>query len=309
MGLCPSMPAPKRLVHRHRFTRSINQLPPKEIWPCWVDAGTDIEAPVTQTSGGGVPERLEDGNWVSISGLTQSEINARMGTGELDGVPGTFSCDRAGGGTCPAFGGTHFDPSGTDWIFIPQGITTTESDNDYLVLGTWEFYPSDQEAAYAVGAFADGGDPFEQDHLIALTGSATYEGLAGGMAADGGSEELSYFDADVTLTADFGDGSALGAISGRLHDFTEDGAPIAGDPELMLNSADIGDQNSGFFSGTTSGTFSGSQYSGTWGGQFFGNGESASDAPGSVAGTFGAAATDGTGAILGAFGAYHKPPE
>ena len=33
MGLCPSMPAPKRLVHRHRFTRSINQLPPKEIWP------------------------------------------------------------------------------------------------------------------------------------------------------------------------------------------------------------------------------------------------------------------------------------
>ena len=34
MGLRPSMPTPKRLVHRHRFTRCINQLPAKEIWPC-----------------------------------------------------------------------------------------------------------------------------------------------------------------------------------------------------------------------------------------------------------------------------------
>ena len=34
MGLCPSMPAPKRLVQRHRFNCCINQILANEIWPC-----------------------------------------------------------------------------------------------------------------------------------------------------------------------------------------------------------------------------------------------------------------------------------
>ena len=33
MGLRPSMATPTRFVQRHRFTRCINQLPAKEIWP------------------------------------------------------------------------------------------------------------------------------------------------------------------------------------------------------------------------------------------------------------------------------------
>ena len=68
----------------------------------WLDVYSDIQAPVTQGSDrGGEPVRLEESFGSSISGLTLDEINARMGDGELDGVPGVFSCDRAGGGTCP----------------------------------------------------------------------------------------------------------------------------------------------------------------------------------------------------------------
>ena len=37
MGLCPSMPAPKRLVQRHRFNCCINQILANEIWPCLDD--------------------------------------------------------------------------------------------------------------------------------------------------------------------------------------------------------------------------------------------------------------------------------
>ena len=294
----------------------------------WVDSGTDIEAPTTET-GSGVPQDVQSGDQIVGLSCLGSSCSTETAQGTLNGVQGTFTCP----GSCSIqFGGLHLSSAsgGIDFtgatfnglevgvdtfdvasamgiVFTSESTTQAVTDSDYLSLGTWEFYPSDpaDDAAFAVGAFADGNDPFEQSNLRALVGNATYQGLAGGMSMDG-SGELEYFDSNVTLTADFGDGSALGAISGRVHDFTADGVPIPGNPELLLNSAGIGGQNSGFFSGDTSATFSGSQYSGKWGGQFFGNGEAASDAPGSVAGTFGAAATDGTGAILGAFGAHKQ---
>ena len=75
---------------------------------------------------------------------------------------------------------------------------------------------------------------------------------------------------------------------------------------MTLGSADIGSSNSGFFTGDTSMTFDGSDFSGKWGGQFYGNGADPTDAPGSVAGTFGGATADGTEGFLGTFGAYKQ---
>ena len=142
-----------------------------------------------------------------------------------------------------------------------------------------------------------------------MTGTATYSAQDGatGVYADAEEGRNYFFDADVTLTANFGNGSELGTISGRIHNFDVDGLTVTGNPELTLDSADIGSSNSGFFTGDTRmDVVGGSNFTGKWGGQFYGNGANPTDAPGSVAGTFGAATADGSESFLGAYGAYKQ---
>jgi len=190
-----------------------------------------------------------------------------MGDGTLDGVPGTFSCDRAGGGTCPAFFGTHFDPTGTDWIFTPRGTTRTESapDADYLAGGVWLFIPDNATNAGDVvfGAFGDGSDPFDQRSVMALQGTARYNGLATGVysARSGSDTEIGYVDGNVSLTVDFGGRSDLGTIGGSVTGIEIDGDRIAG--SLTVGTANIGGSDSGFFEGILSGTVEGTGYTGS----------------------------------------------
>ena len=65
--------------------------------------------------------------------------------------------------------------------------------------------------------------------------------------------------------------------------------------------------DSGFFTGDTSTTGTDSAFTGKWGGQFFGNGAAATDHPGSVGGTFGAATANGDEGFVGVFGAHRQP--
>ena len=195
-----------------------------------------------------------------------------------------------------------------DWIFVPSTSTTvTTPDADYLAGGVWLIVPDDATSAadYVFGAFADGSDPFLQSNLTAVQGTATYEGDATGVYSEetGGSTEIGYFDGDVTLTADFGSGSALGTISGSITDFEVDGVPESG--TLNLGTADIGSQDSGFFRGAVTGSDDERSYTGHWGGQFFGNGQT-DGKPGSVAGTFGGHSTDDAVNFVGAFGAHKQ---
>ena len=275
----------------------------------WVDVYSDIEAPTTEvTTEQGEPVRLEDSFGSSISGLTLDEINARMGAGELDGVPGVFSCDRAGGGSCPAFFGTHFDPTGTDWIFTPTvSMTVSTIDADYLSLGLWVYVPdgATRVTDWEYGVFADGKDPFIDSNLRGITGSATYRGVATGTAVDPDELEEDYWTAEATLTAAFGTSSELGTVSGsvRKFDFESDfdGAGLS----VTLGSAPIGSSNSGFFSGAAGFTYLGvtEHNAGQWGGRFFGNGED-DGKPGAVAGTFGV--TSAGESLVGAFGAHKQ---
>ncbi len=275
----------------------------------YVDVYSDIEAPSLRevVTSSGTPVRLEDSLGSTIGGLTLDEINARMGDGELDGVPGTFSCDRAGGGSCPAFFGTHFDPRGTDWIFTPHGSTRTEStpDADYLAGGVWLFMPDNATNADDVvfGAFGDGSDPFDQHSVMALQGPASYNGLVAGVysAKSGGDTEIGYVDGRVSLTVDFGGGRDLGTIGGSVTGIEVDGDPISG--SLTLGTANIGGSDSGFFEGNLSGTVGAAGYTGRWGGQFFGNRE-ADGEPGSVGGTLGGRSADRSTSFVGVFGAY-----
>ena len=188
------------------------------------------------------------------------------------------------------------------------------NDADYLAGGIWVYAPDNTSNLndYEYGAFVDGNDPFQQDNLAGVTGTVTYsleEGVTGVFPVVEVGRNY-FFNADVALTAEFGDGSELGTISGRIHSFKiyfeEERINLPENPVLTLGRSDIGSLNSGFFTGDTSMTFDGSDFTGKWGGQFYGNGADPTDAPGSVAGTFGGATADGNESFLGTFGAYKQ---
>ena len=179
-------------------------------------------------------------------------------------------------------------------------------DNDYLVMGFWLRERKERrstESKYGLIIASGGNDSFDRSNVAGLTGTATYEGPATGLymlKANAAAEpELDYFNAKASLTANFGDASALGSVSGTITESMTDGG--VGLPELTLEPADF-IQSSSDFHGDTSGT----GLAGKWGGRFYSNGASATDHPGSVAGTFGAKTADDLQAITGAFGAYKQ---
>ena len=179
------------------------------------------------------------------------------------------------------------------------------SDTDFLAGGIWVYVPDDATSVddFTFGAFVHGEDPYDQSNLTALTGEYTYTGDATGVYSVLADERNYFFDADVTLTADFDDDSTLGTIGGRIHDISVDDELVEGDPTLYLRRTGIGEEKSGFFTGVTDMVYEGEEYDGKWGGQFFGNDDDDTIPPGSVAGTFGAATSDGANSVLGVYGA------
>ena len=187
---------------------------------------------------------------------------------------------------------------GTQMISVP--------DTDFLAGGIWVYVPDDATSVdeFTFGAFVHGEDPYTQSNLIGLTGQYTYTGDATGVYSVLAEESNYFFDADVTLTANFGDDIALGTIRGQIDNVSVDDELVEGDPTLNLGSTNIGATDSGFFKGDTDMVYEGENYTGKWGGQFFGNDDSNPPGPpGSVAGTFGAATSDGENSVLGVYGA------
>ncbi len=178
-------------------------------------------------------------------------------------------------------------------------------DSDYLAGGIWLFVRGDTNQVESAGAFVGGNAGYAQANIAALTGSAEYNGDALGVYA-GSDDSGGYFDADVALTANFGNAANRGVISGSVFNIAGPGINSS-DIVVELQSANIGDDNNGFFTGDTGGSGTGLTFqTGKWGGQFFGAG---SGCPGSVGGTFGGAASEGVTRYdyLGVFGAYLTP--
>ena len=194
-----------------------------------------------------------------------------------------------------------------------------------------------------VGAFADGGDKFLDANLPGVQGSASYAGnVVAIYALDGTADFLGNLNlpdelenfledggffphvnmyGDINLTANFGNGTDLGTISGTItemklsayadapDEIKEEGytPPMHNYPgTLTLGEAPIGADEHGFFTGRLTGSSGSRTYTGNWGGQFHGNGGTATDQPGSVAGTFGAKSSDGKMSFLGSFGALKE---
>ncbi len=203
---------------------------------------------------------------------------------------------------------------------------------DYLAFGYWLYVPADldDDEAYSFGVFGSGGDLFDQANLRELEGSAKYVGDATGMYFVGGlsnSPATGYFTADVNLDADFGTGSDMGSIEGKVENLTFehhdahaslfpemlvlDGAPdwLANDFGIPPYSTNIFDEPwgnwdpEGFAGGGLYGTFSDSNevFYGNWFAQFHGDGVATTDHPTGVAGTFTSflAAFDSNGYVPG----------
>ena len=181
--------------------------------------------------------------------------------------------------------------------------------SDHVAGGIWVYVLDSATNVddFVFGAFVDGNDPFEQSELSALTGVVTYEGegdVTLVYSDENPAARRNYFtEASFTLRVDFDNET----VSGTIHSFNADGEPVnLNVAELTLEEANIGDSDSGFFSGDTRGTTpKGVNGEGKWGGQFFGNGDGA---PKGVAGTFGFTTSNGEESVLGVFGAS-RPSE
>ena len=124
--------------------------------------------------------------------------------------------------------------------------------------------------------------------------------------------KIGYLDGSVSLTANFDSGNPEDpqGISGEITGIRMDGDPAKTGSKLVLGHAAFGSSLGDLFKGTVTGTVDGDEYTGNWGGQFFGIREFGKDTtdtsddktfPGSVAGTFGATSDTGP-TFLGIFG-------
>ena len=225
-----------------------------------------------------------------------------------------------------------------------------DPDSDYLLAGIWIDATTSAIRAFAYGSepvadtanseFCTAAESFAPSNVCAtatldfdaITGfvdpdkstSATYRGDANGAyLADG---TMSYFEADVTLNAEFvndGGTTGRGTISGDITSIVAGGKSIAGSIELQEHT--FADAIGAAFGGDAIGVVDGKSYSGDWTARFFGletrrttssDGTGANrvvtttykaQAPGSVAGTFYAtkqSAPAGDAAFIGTFGAH-----
>jgi len=158
------------------------------------------------------------------------------------------------------------------------------------------------------GFFVFGGDPFIQDNLTKLTGSATYLGEIA-IRVIGNNRNVNInsltgvntfktgdIQADLTMNVNFDNEENLGSISGTIHNLQRDNLNLNVLGQINLHNSNIGDSHSGFFEGFVSGNINNTEFIGRHGGKFYGN-SSSDNLPETVAGTFAATSTDGSYSI------------
>ncbi len=247
-------------------------------------------------------------------------------------APCSISVDSAG--VLLAAPGYEFRPA------IPGSITA--QDSDYLTWGVWLRVPNALSEPGTTGltnlppvaAFASGNKLFNVK--AALTGTATYNGVAAGLYSAAGMVE--YFDADVSLTANFGgrtgnnsnpsvaadpaNTSLFGAVTGTVTNIKAGGMDVDGSITLgraaLIGSDHDSDTETAdaatSFTGVASTSIGGRAMSGNWGGRFYGPNKAdessvaaRTEFPTTAAGTFGVGTRRGVAnavSILGSFGAW-----
>ena len=115
------------------------------------------------------------------------------------------------------------------------------ADPDYLTFGYW--LDSTSFGAFSMGAgrgWTDGlsGNAVARFNTFkGLTGSATYRGPAAGLHAT--AQEVRQFTARADLTANFGDATEAGSLSGRIHSIVSGGAALSSSYNIGLLSKEF----------------------------------------------------------------------
>ena len=143
------------------------------------------------------------------------------------------------------------------------------SHSGHLHFGWWLTAPQDPEDI-RFDAFTSGDNPLLLGDVKALTGTATYEGLAAGTyvkrPSGTGYAREGVFAATVTLTADFRDPATIG---GAVRAFMEYGSPL-GAWTVELRPASL-EREADAFRGAIGGAAAGRAWNdGNWTGSFFG---------------------------------------
>ena len=176
---------------------------------------------------------------------------------------------------------------------------------DYLVFGYWQMRSSSGDRSFI--SFFDGGENWNVGGGVdTITGTAEYRGPAAGRYVTG--LQTAPFTASAALTADFGDPSNGGEVTGTISEFTDGrgGMPLSS-LEIRLDAGTISD---GLMLGTTSAHRNGGPLHGglgEWTAQFFGNDAADADKPTGVAGGFTFVHPDSLTAVAGGFAAVKQP--
>ena len=289
---------------------------------------------ITETSG-----RIRHMELANPPPATGAEL-VYQNSGEFDGmyrgIPGTFRCV---GGSCGIT--KRMNSDGEDELVFLSGSGYSHSNR-------LRFTPDDDEATYSAddmkytyfGWWLEkgvAGDPEQTEKLqpfhggvgntanvdMALTGTARYEGQARGKyvttsytAGDLTDGQHGLFEATAMLTADFGDATSPGNISGEVNNFdtgaggvdsTGWSVTLRGMGAAAAANLTDGSNTAAGMTDVLFGSFN-HEGAGSWEASFHDPGEDpSSDAPGTITGIFDAVVR-GVGLLTGGFGAKLDMP-
>ena len=238
--------------------------------------------------------------------MMQAKDRARF-SGTFDGASGEFRCIGTGDNACTVqYTGENYLLGAGEWTFrTSKNSKVTVPDDQYMYFGWWR-RQTISNGMFAYGPFSGTNGPaLNSQGFTGLEGTAVYEGPAIGQYAiyaplspvsNHGS-----FNATARLTANFGDATASGNISGTITGF--DANPGWA---VTLKEADI-DGSGTIAAGEVSWMIDGNtEDGGAWNSEFHADLEEYIDTyPDGVTGTFDATYAT-VGRMIGAFGANKK---
>ena len=227
-------------------------------------------------------------------------------SGTFDGASGEFRCIGSGDNACTVqYTGENYLLEGGTWTFRTRETSiVTVPDGQYMYFGWWR-RQTISDGMFAYGPFSGtNGPPLNDQGFRGLEGTAVYEGHAIGQYAiyaplspvsNHGS-----FKATARLTANFGDATENGNISGTITGFANPGWAVT------LKEVDIGDSGT-IPPGDVSWMIDGNtEDGGAWNSEFHADLKTYTDTyPDGVTGTFDATYNT-VGRMIGAFGANKK---
>ena len=240
-------------------------------------------------------------------------------SGSYDGVDGTFRCT---GGACTsvrdAGSNDALSLDGT-WFFTPSTPTDKVTESELSVYGWWVDRTGSSDLVHEIQLYGVPGSGIAvSTGLDSHGGSATFKGKSlGKYAFQGSSNDHGHFRADASLTANFTGSNTV--LSGEITNFEVGESKAERKWTVKLNASQaLGDsaistaRNSGAdnaFSGTTLWTIDGkepllSTTEGSWEGDLYTSGNTATNHPDAVLGGFDAAQDNAL--MIGSFGGKHE---